>query len=385
MEINKSENNLIRVSFFAFILLPFLSIAGIKNAVGGTLYGIWQIISLFSLLVFVLIKINEFKINWVTVLFMLYEGIILLSSIINKVVTPGIIVSILFIVFIFLILQTKFYRELIHALSFLIVISAIINLPFMFIYESSFEVTYFIGGKNAIGIFLIPGGLLLLVNSFENYNKVNKYTLIAFLICVLSVFIGASGTGIIVALSTIILLIFSMKVLPEKSLYLGIILFVYLLFLVISKTFFSSNVWGIITGLLGKDSTLTSRTAIWDSLKNMLSVNYLLGVGRGAEINCLSSWGEYQVFSEAHNFILEIVMQGGFLGLIIFGVLFFKANSELNMRNKAHKIIFIAICVLLINGLTESVVNSIFFIFVFALACRYSKESQDEKLNITIN
>ncbi len=385
MAISKSENNLIRVSFFAFMLLPFLSIVGIKNIVGDTLYGLWQIMSVFSLLVFVLIKINEFKVNWVTVLFMLYEGVILLSSIINKVVTQGIIASILFVVFIFLILQTKFYKELLYALSFLVAISAIINLPFMFIYESSFEVTYFIGGKNALGIFLIPGALLLLVNSYENNNKVTKHALITFLICILSVFIGASGTGIIVALGAIILLLFSMKVLPEKSLYLGIILFVYLLFLVISKTFFSSNVWEIITGILGKDSTLTSRTAIWDSLKDMLNGNYLLGVGRGVEINYISSWGENQVIKEAHNFMLEIVMQGGFLGLIIFGVLFFKANKGLNMRNKSHKIIFIAICVFLINGLTESVVNSIFFIFVFSLACRYSKESQDEKINITLN
>jgi O-antigen ligase len=71
-----------------------------------------------------------------------------------------------------------------------------------------------------------------------------------------------------------------------------------------------------ITSFLGRDESLTGRTLIWQSVLDVASRNYILGVGYGG------FWGfeneitsEYRV-GQSHNGYLEIYLQIGIVGII---------------------------------------------------------------------
>ena len=106
----------------------------------------------------------------------------------------------------------------------------------------------------------------------------------------------------------------------------------------------------------------------------------LFGLGRGNEIAYIDNWGSNETVWEAHSFILEILLEGGFVALLLFSKNFINSVFRLDMNNKKHKIIFIAICVILINGLTESNNNNFFVVTIFGIASRMAHE-QNEPIN----
>jgi O-antigen ligase len=200
------------------------------------------------------------------------------------------------------------------------------------------------------------------------------------LLGLLTVVIGASGTGIIVAISAVILSVVSVKIKPSKSIYLGIIFLVYALFIVFMDSLFNSELWIRFTEMLGKDSTLTSRTDLWEKSKELIGDNIIFGAGRGVEIHTVDRWGANSIIYEAHNFILEILLEGGIVALTVFGVLFFGIVKRLNLRIPKHRAVFIALCVVLINGLTESIVNVLFVTVLLGIAARFADENKGKSV-----
>ncbi len=376
----KRKLNLGTIIFFVFLITPFFSISGIKNAMSSSIYQAWQIISICFLLLMFFLKNTQIKIGWAIGLFSAYQIIILFSSVFNNGISPGIIAVIIASVLIFILLQTDYYYEIISAVSIIVVISLLINFPIMLQNRGSVNAEFFIGGKNALGIFLIPGIFLLLINSLEKNGKVGKFTLFFIAFSLITVFIGSSGTGIVVAFCALLFLLLAIKFKPKKAIYLGVIFTFYALFLLFSEDFFLTDYWLKFTDLLGKDSTLTARTTIWNIAEGLIKDNWLFGAGRGVELSYVNTWGERQTIYEAHNFILEILMEGGIVALLLFGTLFFKAVKNLNVDDAKHRTVFIALCVLLINGLTESTVNGFLVMILLSIACRYANEQKKKKL-----
>ena len=130
---------------------------------------------------------------------------------------------------------------------------------------------------------------------------------------------------------------------------------------------------------MGKDTSLTTRTQIWKMAKDVVFENPLFGSGRGTELKYFAASGEWKIVDEAHNFILEILMEGGLVALVLFGLLFFKTVKGLDMSKGTHKLVFTALCVILINGLTESTVNNFFVIAILGVACRFANEQIAQK------
>lgn len=376
----KRKLNLGTIIFFVFLIIPFFSISGIKNILGEGIYQAWQIVSLGFLIILFFINHEHIKINWSVCLFTIYQLVILSSSTLNNGINLGIIAVTVAAVIVFVLLQTNYYYEMISAVSIIVILSLLINFPIMLQNRGVENAEFFIGGKNALGIFLIPGIFLLIINSLEKNYQVSKFALFAIAFSLLTVFIGSSGTGIVVAFCALIFLLLAIKFKPKKTIYLGVIFTIYALFLLFSKDFFLTEYWLKFTDLLGKDSTLTARTTIWDIAKELIKENWLFGAGRGVELPYVNTWGERQTMYEAHNFILEILMEGGAVALLLFGLLFFKAVRRLNMENPKHRVVFIALCVLLINGLTESTVNGFLVMMLLSIACRYANEQEKNSI-----
>lgn len=112
---------------------------------------------------------------------------------------------------------------------------------------------------------------------------------------------------------------------------------------------------------LGKDVTFTGRTVIWDgAIREVLSVNPLLGCGHD------SFWNGSAMVGSAHNMILEILVQGGFLGVVVFVALLLLTARNLYARSAARSValVSLAIACFLLIGLTEQTRWVPFFFFL---------------------
>lgn len=366
---------------FIFILLttPFLNIAALKTTLGTVVYNGWKASAFVGFLFLFLFKGNQIKLNWSICLFVIYQCVILLSCIVHDKLTYGIIISTFSLLFIFVLLQTDFFEAIMGAVCCVIVAALVANFPEMLKKSSENDVIYFLGGKNALGIFLTPGYFLLIIYSLEKYKKVKWWTIAATCCCLWTIFVGGSGTGVVVSFCGAALLLLALMWKPSKLIYLGGILVAYIVLLFFSDVIFQTRFWLQIAELLGKDTTLTSRTRIWNETLNLLKNNWLLGAGRGTEISYINFWNEEKSVIETHNFVLQILLDGGVISLLLYGVLFAKAVCRLNFEKAEQRVVFIALCVTLVNGLTESIANYFFVTMLLGVACRYAEEERVKK------
>lgn len=378
---NAKKINRSLVFLFIVTLIPFFSIYEIKENMGETFYQLWQILSAVFLFYIVFKSASAISINKISFLFMLYQFVILASTVMHHGYSIGIVLVTLSAIFVFFILQSEHYRELLEAICLVIILSAIINFPMMLVRLNDENAKFFIGGKNALGMFLVPGMFLLFCKYAEFGAKSKKNTFFLIGLCLFSVLIGSSGTGIIVSVLATVMLLLAYKHKPPKALYTFIIAVIYILFILFSDDFFSTELWLNFTDMLGKDSSLTSRTTIWKLSKDIISENWLLGAGRGTLITYENTLGERQRIYEAHNLVLEILMEGGIIALALYLSMLKSIISKLDMCINKNRIIFIALCIVLINGLTESVLNSFFVIIILGIACRYASENRGNNSN----
>lgn len=377
---SKTNTNLIYTILFILVFLPMMSISWITRICGETFINSWTVFSAFILFFLLLIFSRIITINKFNIYFILYEIVILFSTIVNHGLSYGIIVSIFATILLYLLLQSSCYYHILKAIKIIVIFTSIINFPIMLLNINKINADFFIGGKNALSMFLIPGAFLFLLDCFEYKERLTFQNKLYLVFLFLSVLIGGGGTGLVVGFTTLVLLLVSIKIKPKKIIYISAIIVAFLLLLVYSEEFFSTKIWIDITSYLGKDPTLTARATIWENVKELIRDFPLFGLGRGNEIAYIDNWGSNETVWEAHSFILEILLEGGFVALLLFSKNFINSVFRLDMNNKKHKIIFIAICVILINGLTESNNNNFFVVTIFGIASRMAHE-QNEPIN----
>ena len=203
--------------------------------------------------------------------------------------------------------------------------------------------------------------------AFFNFDKTRYakfYDIVIILISVLIIYKAHSSTNLI----AVVIIVFMGIVFQIESIFnnLGIgrsiLGLMFLFILTFSGIFliFSSEIFGLIPGYFGKDTTLSGRVDIWDFVWNDIEKQFLLGYGfatywimGSSRIEIFASYFEGFMVNSAHNGYLEIILQLGFFGFIFF--LFpviayiyrmFKINSNIAI------LIFISIMTL---NYTESV------------------------------
>jgi len=86
----------------------------------------------------------------------------------------------------------------------------------------------------------------------------------------------------------------------------------------------------LLLGLLGKEETLTGRTKIWAAVLHQIAFRPVTGYGYGAVWDSTSLWGPLQriskeqgfVIHEAHNTWLGLWLELGYVGLVVWTLLF---------------------------------------------------------------
>ena len=369
---NQKDVNYGKIGLYIFCILPFLAINGIKNNMPEALYQTWQICSVGLMFLILAIK-NTVWVNKFVKYFILYKVEVFLVTTIFKGFSYGILVVDLAAIFIILLMCLD-YREILKALVFIGTFAGLINL-YSIIKNTSADEIYFIGGKNSFSMFLIPMLFLSIINSNEKHGTIiekvhfSNYFFVA--LCTYTIFWGASGSGIISMITVLLLMFLFSKYKPNKLVVVGIIAFANILLVFNSTSLFSSEKWIDFVEFLGKDATMTSRTLIWERAFNLLDGHYLFGIGRGSILEYKNFYDILQLKTEAHNLIVELLLNGGIVGFILFFSAVLSLIRKIDISQKKQRYVFFAIIAMFVNGLTESINNNYLLTILFAIGNYY--------------
>ncbi|HDR7703262.1 MULTISPECIES: O-antigen ligase family protein [Bacillus] len=335
-----------------FLLLPHLNIYFFNLDHINSFVFAWK-----SLIVLVAFWLIFKRINILNLLIVCYMMVVLFSAVINGNLTNGITVTIvIFMSFcIYISYAMKESKEFFSGVYYLF--SVIIILNFLTIIMGGVTIdnngfpVYLLGGKNAITMTVLPAIPITFIYSYIMYKKLKVFPLIVIILSIVSIYLSASGTGIVVAIVTTLFLVVNKRYFPSLKNYL--LIYVILFFSIVVFRLQEFLFGDFIINVLHKDITFTGRTYVWDLIFNTIQDSYFIGFGRGNNIINQHFINLY----EAHNGLLEILMYSGIFGISFFIIILIMVAKNLG-RFKNHvisKVLSFSIFAYMIIGLTESV------------------------------
>lgn len=348
-------------------LLPFLSLAGIRELFGEDGYSVYQSIGFFLLVTMVIVNATHLRLDAFFGLYSCFQLYIFVITTIHRGFSIGILVVSCASILLVLLMQ-KDAAVIIRAFAIITVATIVLNLGYIIFLGTDARTQYFIGGKNHFSIFLIPACFALVANSLVRKGRISRSVVALALVCVWMILWGGSAAGIVTVMAMAVMLLWIRKQKLSIPAVIAVIVIVNVIMVFFSEILTKTSLWIRILRWLGKEETLTSRVMIWDSTIDIIKENWLFGVGRGIEIKYKSNWGYVRTISEAHNFLLEILLEGGVIALLLYSALFWTAVKKMNMSSKLHRIILVAVFVMMINGLVESINNKLFINAFIGLA-----------------
>lgn len=164
---------------------------------------------------------------------------------------------------------------------------------------------------------------------FDKTRYMKLFDSLLILVSVLIIYKAHSSTNLI----AVVIIVFMGIIFQIESIFnnLGIgrsilgLTFLFILTLGGIFLIFSSEIFGLIPGYFGKDTTLSGRVDIWDFVWNDIAKRLLLGYGfatywimGSSRLEIFASYFEGFMVNEAHNGYLEILLQLGVIGFIFF-------------------------------------------------------------------
>ena len=230
-------------------------------------------------------------------------------------------------------------------------------------------------GLGQAGILIFSLSLFFHTNATKAFELIVNYS-ISFLAAGAIILSGSSTDTLCLILTLgVLALFYSDKIF--RPLRIGrtfsflIVLFISLFALAVY--YFASDLIAVIPGLFGKDTSLTGRDSIWAYLESEIQKRFWFGygfgtywiLGTGLIENFLYNVG-WRVNS-AHNGYLEVVLQLGISGIILFG--FVIAALFYRIRKIKQEAAFISLIAMLVINYTESLIfqyrGPTTFVFMF--------------------
>ena len=128
----------------------------------------------------------------------------------------------------------------------------------------------------------------------------------------------------------------------------------------------------IVYNLFNKTSTtIPARLKIWFSSIELIKESLLVGYGHPETAERIAIYNNRHA-SNAHNFLIEIVYEGGLIGLGLFGGLIYQTGKKLNEFKKRnielHGIVLVCLLACLITGSVDSLLESRGALFFWMLS-----------------
>lgn len=223
---------------------------------------------------------------------------------------------------------------------------------------------YLIGGKNALTIFLVPAMFYIAYYSHLKYGKLTSKNLALIIISVATLIIGGSSTAIVIALLAALSILFIHRIGFSHVFYFTAFVVMQIFTVSAHLLYEIPYLSDFITNFLGKDLTFSGRTHVWEITTNAINSSFF-GYGKGNSI--VSS--QIPTLSESHNMVLEIMLTGGVILLVIFGIIalgVFSFKKTKENRNLYHLSAFFMFLYFVL-GLTESVPFKVDLWIMFAV------------------
>ncbi|HFI0645867.1 TPA: O-antigen ligase family protein [Streptococcus suis] len=218
-------------------------------------------------------------------------------------------------------------------------------------YGFTFE--WFLGSRNNFLIWLLPGLMIALMDSYYHPKSIRWKLLILAIFA--TQFYQTSSTLIVTSVMLIGLSFFAhinIFFKPISSLILALTM-QFLIVIANNVSFLSP----IIEGVLGKDLTFTNRTTIW---VNALNNIHWIGLGKMQSEQLVNILGNFGLFlwrgaTHAHNQLLNFGIQSGWIGLICIIAIYYRNSNKMNSLWKSPivRILSFSMFVYIIAGVTE--------------------------------
>ncbi len=254
----------------------------------------------------------------------------------------------------------------------------------MYVDNSNYSDNWFYGYRNIHILFIFPTIVVNFLYAYVKDGKVGKRNVIFFILCIISLVYADSGTSIIGVFFIALFLIIKKYAKSIKGIapYVFMIASFVIWFLIVILRI--QNIFSfIIVDVLGRSLTFTGRIYIWDDVINMISQRKILGYG--VEFKNFRLLKTSIPSYHAHDQLLEVMYQSGFMGLFCFLLIIFECGIQLNKYKKYEVSEFLAICIfsLLIMMITEAYsLNCIVYMFVIFGNVKYfirKENTSDEK------
>ncbi|MFI3296127.1 MAG: O-antigen ligase family protein [bacterium] len=219
---------------------------------------------------------------------------------------------------------------------------------------------------NQFAATLIP---TLLVAHVRYYYKANKMSLlILHIIAVLTVLIPGSMTATVSILLWIIYFYFFRASRFKKIVIYciaGGIIFFFIIFILLPSYKFDNNLVSGFVEFIGKDMTFSNRTVIWIRTIAEIIEKPIMGEGLYSR-----EWGEVYIGSiNAHNIILQLLLQGGVILLSLFSILLgYVIKKIVKHDNIEYKLlVLISIVLFFLMSMFEVYNYNMLFIYIIIL------------------
>ena len=176
----------------------------------------------------------------------------------------------------------------------------------------------------------------------------------------------------VIAIAAVMLFLFCSRRFPSPLLYGG---FLAADGLLVTSSVWLSSIMQFITGITYKDATYSSRTQIWQESIEMIRQAWLFGNGRGdTDISVIVYGQTMMVFSETHNSMLQVWMNGGLIGFVLYiGIIVYVLWQNRDMTDQTLNILRIGLLLTLIAGMMESIQDHLSYWVLLTLLYTYSK------------
>ena len=243
---------------------------------------------------------------------------------------------------------------------------------------SEYGKMWILGYKSSLQCYVFPAVIISLL--LFSYGKNTKNAIILLIISHVVCIAESNGMlliGLAIMDAIFITKLYKRKVINRKLLFFSIIGIVIanIVIVLFTNAFLSNSAVQYITySVLGKNSTLSMRTANWAAVWPAIKDSPLVGYGyTSSEVRTILYGRET---AHAHNLFLELLYENGIAGLMIFATFNFVIIHKLsiNIEKDSSKILFFALLVFYIMYIFENVFQkSSAFIWLIFMLAYYSK------------
>lgn len=369
--------------FLLFLMIPFFKplclqyYSGLQIA--ESVFVNWKIVSAaIGIALFVLYSVKYSRLSKLVVVTAFFELSIVFSTFYNHGYMSRAIIDAVSIVAYTAILRLVLCynsKGFIRLLSRLMEILMLINFITMVIapgglpadlYYNTVNFLYFMVTDNGSVLFLIFCILVFMLESMMNERRISGRTKFLIFLCMLTALLSKSATTILMVFFFVgaMALVFRRNMLKIK--HPGVLFTVYIVFTVYLLAMWENPVLEfILVELLNRSGDFTGRYVLWRAAIGMIKRHPLLGYGRQAQ-DYINTWGWH--FS-SHNYILEMMLQGGVLALIWFFALIWFVVKRLYrvQRDRMTSCLVLALFTVLTAALMEANIHSVYIFGVIVL------------------